>query len=171
MAGLETIALVASIAGAVTSGVGTIMAGNAAAAAGEANQRAYNLKSEQATIAAEEARAASQRTQQESKRKTDLVQSRLRAVAAAGGGSSDDPTIVHLNEDIAGRGEFQQLMDMYTGENRARGFEDQSKFDLMSGEASRAEGEGKQTASYLSGVGTIMSSGSSIYSKAKGLYA
>jgi hypothetical protein len=92
-----------------------------------------------------------------------LLQSTLQANAAASGGGAADPTIIGLGQDIAGRGEYQSLMDLYTGENRARGLEDQAMGSRMSGDAALAEGKAKQSASYLSAAGTLIGSAGSAY--------
>jgi hypothetical protein len=52
---------------------------------------------------------------------------------------------------------------MFKGENRARGLEDQAFGDRMTGDAYRAEGEAKKSASKLSAIGTILGGASSIF--------
>ncbi len=46
------------------------------------------------------------------------------AVSAAGGGGATDNTVLNLTGQIAGRTEFESLIDMYKGESAARGLED-----------------------------------------------
>jgi hypothetical protein len=154
---------VATVASGALQAAGTIMGGNAAAAAGKAQQDAAYFKAAQEEQAAQESRAAAQRTALEKDRQSRLLQSTLQANAAASGGGADDPTVVGLAQDIAGRGEYQSLMDMYTGENRARGLEDQAMGSRMTGDAALAEGEAKRTASYFSAAGTLVGSAGSAY--------
>jgi hypothetical protein len=154
---------VATVAAGAMSAAGTIMGGNASAAAGQSQRSAQYFKAAQEDQAAQESRAASQRTGLEKNRQATLLQSTLQANAAASGGGAADPTVIGLGQDIAGRGEYQSLMDMYTGENRARGIEDQAIGSRLTGDAQQAEGEAKRTASYLSAAGTLVGSAGSAY--------
>jgi hypothetical protein len=154
---------VATVASGALQAAGTIMGGNAAADAGARAQQAQYFKAAQEEQAAQESRAASQRTALEKDRQSRLLQSTLQANAAASGGGADDPTVIGLGQDIAGRGEYQSLMDLYTGENRARGQEDQAIGSRLSGDAALAEGEAKKTASYFSAAGTLIGSAGSAY--------
>jgi hypothetical protein len=110
---------------------------------GKASADAQYFKAAQEDQAAQESRAASQRTALEKDRQATLLQSTLQANAAASGGGAADPTVVGLGQDIAGRGEYQSLMDMYTGENRARGIEDQAIGSRMTGDAAARGRQGK----------------------------
>jgi hypothetical protein len=160
---------VATVAGGALQAAGTIMGGNAAAAAGKSQRDAAYFKAAQEEQAAQESRAAAQRTALEKDRQARLLQSTLQANAAASGGGAADPTVIGLAQDIAGRGEYQSLMDMYTGENRARGLEDQAMGSRMTGDAAQAEGEAKRTASYFSAAGTLIGSAGSAYKTYKGI--
>lgn len=143
-------AVISAIGGAVTA-AGTIASGNAA------KEGAY-FKAAQEDQASKESRAASQRGAMEARRQASLVQSKIQAGAAASGAGASDPGIVKLESDVAGRGEFQALTEMYKGENRARGISDQAMGDRMSGDAA-------QTGSYFKGAGTLLSSGGSFYDR------
>lgn len=152
-----------TVAGGALSAGGTIMGGNAAAAAGESSRNESYFKAAQEDQAAQESRAASQRDSLEKGRQTQLVLSKLQAEAAAGGGGADDPGVLNLAGDIAGRGEYESLMDMFKGENRARGLQDEAVGSRMSGDAALAEGKAKQNASYMSAAGTIIGTAGSAY--------
>lgn len=154
---------VATVASGALTAAGTVMGGNAAAAAGSAQKGAAYFKAAQEDQAAQESRAASQRSAFEKNRQVGLLQSKLQANAAASGGSASDAGVINLAQDIAGRGEYQSLMDMYTGENRARGIEDQAIGSRLTGDAAQAEGEAKRSASYLSAAGTLIGSAGSAY--------
>lgn len=160
---------VATVAGGALQAAGTIMGGNAAADAGARQQQAQYFKAEQEEQAAQESRAAAQRVSLDKAREGRLLQSKLQANAAAGGGGAADPTILDLAGGIAGRGEYESLLEMYKGENRARGLEDSAVGSRLTGDAAKAEGEAKRTASYFSAAGTIIGSGGSAYKTYKGI--
>lgn len=156
------LAMAATAAGGVVSAMGTIAAGDAAADAGRRSQQAQEFRAKQEDMAANESRAAAQRAALEKQREGVLLGSKLQARAAAQGGGADDPTIVTLGEDIAGRSEYAALTDIYKGENRARGLEDQAIGDRYTGQSLVAEGEAKQRASKLSALGTIIGAAGSM---------
>ena len=149
--------------GTAMSAAGTVAGGNAAAAAGQSQQNALNYKATQENQQAMTERASAQRAAFDKQRETGLLESKLQAGAAAGGGGASDPTIVSLGGQIAGRGEYESLLDMFKGENTARGYENQATADIASGQAAAAEGSAKQSASYLSAAGTVIGSAGSMY--------
>lgn len=144
-----------TLAGGALSAGGTIMGGQAA-------QSSANFQAAQEDMAAQESRAASQRDALEKGRQTTLALSKLQADAAASGGGASDPGVLTLAGNIGGRGEYESLMDMYKGENRARGLE-----DTATGE--RATGAAKADASYLSAAGTLIGSAGSAYRTYNGI--
>lgn len=178
-------ATIATVAGAAISGASTIMGGNAAADAGQAQARAQRqaaadnataleFKATQEDQAAQESRASAQRQALDKGHQTDLVLSTLQARAAAGGGSASDPGVLALASRIKGRGEYESLLEGYTGENKARGLLDQAAGDRfaaatgitggnMAADASIASGNAKQSASYLSAAGTIVGGAGSAF--------
>jgi hypothetical protein len=160
---------VATVAGGALSAAGTIMGGNAAASAGKSQQDAAYFKAAQEDQAAQESRAAAQRVALDKAREGRLLQSTLQANAAASGGGAADPTILDLAGGIAGRSEYESLLEMYKGENRARGLEDTAIGSRLSGDAAKAEGDAKKTASYFSAAGTLIGSAGSAYKTYKGI--
>jgi hypothetical protein len=150
----EVMAITSLVAGAV-SAAGTI-------AAGSAKQSSANFTATQEDMAAQESRAASQRSAQDKDRQTALTLSKLQAGAAASGGGASDPGILTLAGHIAGRGEYESLMDMYTGENKARGLEDEAT-------GQRTTGAALADASDLSAAGTLIGSAGSAYRTYKGV--
>lgn len=151
MASLATIGMIAGLAGTAVSAVGTI-------AAGAAQKNAMDYRAAQEKQAALESTAAAQRTSLEHQRQAGLAQSRLQAVAAASGAGATDPGVLSLGGNIAGRGEYQSLMDMYTGENRAAGLNDAATADEMTGSAD-------QTGSYFAAGGTILGGAASMFDR------
>ena len=164
-----TIALALTAASAATTAVGTLMGGAAAADAGARAKSAYEYRAKQEEQAAQENRAVAQRTALEKRHQGELLGSTLQARAAASVGVADDPTVLGLAGNIAGRSEYDALFEMYRGENRARGLEDQAVASRMSGDAALAEGKAKQTASYFSAAGTVLGGASSMYRTYNGL--
>lgn len=138
-----------TVAGGVLSAAGTI-------AGGVASKNSADFTAAQMEQQAGESRAAGQRQAFERDRETKLALSKLQARAAASGGGASDPTVTNLAGDIAGRGEYQHLMEMYKGENRARGLEDEAMGARMTGAA-------KRDAAFLSAGGTLLGSAGSAY--------
>jgi hypothetical protein len=149
-------------AGTAVSAMGTIAGGNAAAEAGERQQEAYYYRAKQEEQAAQESRASAQRAALEKRREGRFLQSKLQARAAASGAGADDPTVLDLAAGIAQRSEYDALFDMYRGENRARGLEDQAKGSRMTGDAERIEGINRKKASRIQAIGTIIGGASSM---------
>ena len=149
-------------AGAGVTAMGTMAAGEAAADAGRRGQQASDFRAKQADMQAQESRAASQRVALEKRKEAGLLGSRLQARAAASGGGADDPTVIDLGGDIAQRGEYLALTEMFKGENRARGLEDQALGARMTGEALAEEGRAKRRAAGYSAAGTIIGAAGSM---------
>lgn len=136
------------------SAIGTLAGASAQQAAGEAANAAAQSKALQMEQQATQARASSQRQMLEKRRQTDLTQSTLQSRAAASGAGAQDDTVLKLGEDIGGRGEQQALMDLYNGENTARGLEDSAKATRVSGQAAQAGANMQAFGTLASGLGT-----------------
>lgn len=140
------------------SAAGTIASGNAAR--GAANYQARQMEQQ-----AGQERASSQRVAIEQRHKATIANSRVQALSAASGAGALDPTVVNIQSDIAGQGEYNALSALFNGEERARGMETQAS-------AKRFEGQQAKTASVMgagtalmSGASTIMGGGSSLLDK------
>lgn len=149
---LSTIATVASVAATAAS---TIIGFSGAQAEGKAAQQAANYKAAQQEQQAQESRAASQRSALESRHKAELSQSTLQARAAASGAGATDESVLGLGEQIAARGEYESLLDMYKGENQARGFEDAAKATIINGQAAKQGAQYKAMGTLASGFGSM----------------
>lgn len=191
-----------AVTGGVISGTGSILGGisksKADKAAGDAAETGAEIKATATELggtidkneadylateydqAASEARAVGQRNAFDQRRTAKLALSTLVARAASSGGGASDPTVLKLASNIAERGEYLALSDMYTGENKARGLEDEAKAVRYTGEAkkyaadleatgtrylgaadkygSRLKASGDLVSGVLSGTGTIISS-------------
>lgn len=161
--------LVLTAAGTGLKAAGTIAAGNAAADAGIARANALNYDAVQRDQQAQESRAAAQRLAFEKRREGTLLESTLQARAAASGGGADDPTVLNLGENIAQRSEYGALMEMYKGENRARGLEDQAIGDRYSAGAALEEDKGKQKAARMEAWGTLIGGAGSAFRQYNGV--
>lgn len=156
------------MAGTAVSAMGTIAGGKAAQQAGQAGAQSKEFEAKQLEQQAMESRASQQRVAMERRREGVLLNSKMQARAAASGGGADDPTVVNLAQDIAGRSEYGALMEMYKGENRARGLEDQAMGSRMTADALIAEGDAKKKAAKMSAIGTIIGGAGSMFRTASG---
>lgn len=134
----------------VVSGIGSLVSGVAA-------QNSANFQAQELDQKAAEERAAASRTAEDARHNSQIVQSRIQAVAAASGGGAgtDAPTVAMLGQQVAGRGEYNSLMTLYGGESRARGDEDAASSARMSGSSAFLGG--------LIGAGTGILTGVSNY--------
>lgn len=142
-------ALALTAAGGATTAFGTIVAG-------QRSDDAAQFKAAQLEGAAAESRAAASNQAFERRREATLTLSSLQARAAAFAGDASDPGVVKLGEDIANRGEYRALSEMYTGENRARGLIDAAK-------GARAEGAAAEEGAGYAAAGTLLSSAGSMF--------
>lgn len=154
MAGTAQSAKTARMAGAVAQ-QGAQFEGQAAV--DSANYRATQLRQQ-----AQEARAVQQRMALETHRKGDLVQSTLRARAAAGGGGATDNTVLNLTRQIAGRTEYESLLEMYKGENAARGLEDAANAAIYQGQVAQRGAQYKAAGYGFQTQGTLAQSAGSM---------
>ena len=78
------------------------------------------------------------------------MESRALAVAAAGGGGVDDPTMVNLIGDLNAEGEYRIMSRLYVGQDEATGLREQAY-------AARREGDAALQAGYVGAATTVMS--------------
>jgi hypothetical protein len=133
------------LAGTVMSAGGSIMQGKAAQASSEfqAGQLDRNA------LAAE---ASSQRVAIEDRRKAEVLQSRARAVAAAGGGVTTDVGVSDVLAKIEEAGEYNALASLFEGREQAAGLRTKAA-------ATRFEGKAAKKAGQIQALSTIMSGG------------
>lgn len=149
--GLETIGLIAGLAGTAVSAAGTI-------AAGSAQKSAADFQAQQLRAKAAESLAASQREAADRQKQTDLVLSRQQAGAASSGLGALDPTILQLAGDTYAKGTLNRDMVTYSGKSQRAGYLDQAN-------AAEASGKAAQTGSYFGAAGTILGGMSSFANK------
>lgn len=139
MAGIATavgvLGSIASFAGTIASVGAQQQQAKALENQGIAEQQiaAYNAKV--ARQQAQQERAVAQRKSFEERRKKNRALSQIQARAAYSGGGAADPNILDLSADVAAQGEYNALAQMYSGESRARGLEDQASLDIYTGNA------------------------------------
>lgn len=138
-------------------GIGLAAAGLAAGVAGTQGAKKAGKK-EAAFVAAEqraeasERRAIGQRTAAQERKQARLVSSALQARAGGGG---LDPTIVNLEREIAGEGEYRALAALYGSESDARALEFAADAGMRTSRA-RSTAYNYQTAgTILQGAGTM----------------
>lgn len=110
----------AKVGAAGLNAYGQIQAGRAAAASGRFDARQLYRQ-------ANNTLATSQRSAEEIRRQAQLMESRARAVAAAGGGSTTDVGMTDLISNIYKEGELSALIALYEGKDVAAGLRDQAK--------------------------------------------
>jgi hypothetical protein len=149
--------------GTALSAGGTIAGGASAARAGQMRQQAANFTAAQLEENAAGAIGAGQRAALDKENEARLVGSAVTARAAASGIDAGVGTPVSLTGDIAARGRYQALLEMFQGENRASGLRNQATTTRYEGELAKQEGEAKEFASILGGLGTIAGGGASMF--------
>lgn len=149
------------------------------------NEAEYQAK--QYDQLASDARVAGQRDAFERRRTAKLALSTLVARAASGGGAVTDPTVLNLASQIGQRGEYLALSDMWKGQEKAAGYENEATAARYSGAAKKYAADLEATgvrylgaadkyayglkstsdvsSSWLSAGGTILSAGGTIAGK------
>lgn len=161
------------LAGSAISAAGTLMSAGSQASALRAQSPMDMLsaayEAQQAKWNADESRAASQRKAISIGQQEDAVRSKLQAAAAATGGDTSDSGVQALDAGIIRKGEYQQLMEMYGGEQRARGWEDQARNIAIGGlnkaNANMAKASALESQAPLSAAGTLMSGAAGAFDK------
>lgn len=176
--GIGEAAAVAGLAGAGLQAYGTIAGASAHSKA--ANNQTWNnifatvRENEALQNRANEERAASQRQASEASWKKEQALSTLKANAAAQGGGATDDTVGMLGSEVADQGNYEKLMSLYTGESRARGYEDLQKNNLFKavnqGAADMYSAQMAKHNAKLSAAGTLLGSASSLGTQYAGLY-
>lgn len=113
MAAMGFIGALVGLAGSFISASATIAGASAQA---RAQEQLAAHQAQVARIKGAQEQAAAQREQLETNRKAKLLQSSLQARASASGAGASDPTVTNLASGIAGRGQYQGALQMFTGE-------------------------------------------------------
>lgn len=175
------VAIAAVAATVISTGVAVYSASQQADAAEAEGQAQYNAAVERANAAnnaatqleqqAGQTRAAAQRKAIADRQNAALVQSRARALFAASGGTSTDPSAVNITGQLGARGEYNALIDLYNGEESAQGMDYQATLDRATGQSDISAGQFSQgIANQRAGLFPIQAAGT-ILGAAGGLYA
>lgn len=81
--------------------------------------------------------------------------SNARAAAAGMGGDPNSPSTVNIEEQIAGRGEYDQLSDIYTGNTQAASYKNQANLDEFAGQQAQKAVLPQQFSTIASGASTL----------------
>ncbi len=131
-----------TIFGALGESRGNLQMGEQSIIAGQRRKVASQFEAEQYLINAGQTVASSQLQAAEARRQAGLVESRILAVAAAGGGGASDPTIINLISKTSARGAYNSAVALYQGEDQARSMR-------MAAAAKNYEGAMAEEAGYL----------------------
>ena len=154
MSGLETIALIAGLAGAGVSAAGTIAAGNA-------QKSAADYQAAQMEQQAADERAGAQRSAMDEGRKKQLALSRVQSLSAASGLGATDASVLDIMGGIDKYGTYRENVIRYGGESRAGGLN-------ASAAGARVSGDAARVGSYFDAGSTILGSASTMYGKYAG---
>lgn len=166
MSGLELAAAGAGAAGTLLGGYGEYRSGMDSAAAIDAS-RPYDLinaanRAQELRYGADTALAGAQRQAMARTQEKDLLLSKSRALAAAGGGATDT-SVINQEALIERQGEFNKAMEMFGGLEASNQLNTEAQNALLEG-VNRYNAKGVQasrmrSASRLQAVGTILQGG------------
>lgn len=149
--------------GTAISAVSTIAGGNNAAAMGAAQKNAAYAQAEQLRAQEGTAIGAAQREMLDTQAKAKMLMSTVRANAAAGGVNAAEGSPLQVTQQIAKRGSYQAAMDLWQGQNKAVGLENESTSLKYGGDVAEAAGKMEQQASLGKALATIAGGGASMY--------
>jgi hypothetical protein len=152
-------------AGTITSVLGQLQSGDAAAAAGASEQQASNYRAAVLRQQATATRGQSSAEASDTALRTQYVLSSARARAGASGAGATDPSVVNTEGLIAGRGEYNVLSQLFSGEEKARGLENQASLDVFTGQQQRIAGQVSQSSYNTRAISTALQGGSSLFAK------
>ena len=153
--GIEEGAAIASVVATVASTAVSVAASQQQASARQAE---LNYQSQALQSQAQAERGAASYSAYQQARRTALLEERAQAVSAASGGSATDKSALGIVGNIAKQGSYNTLMDIATGEQKARGLETQAGADTF--EAGQIG-----AALPLQQLGTVLDGATSIYKK------
>lgn len=119
----------------------------------EAQQQAAALRNQANADA-----AASDRQAIQQRRQSGYLQSRVQALAAASGAGATDPTVLSIQGQIAGEGEYHALTSLYEGSTSSENLRAQSQAAINAGQSAARAG-------VLKGIATPLVGATSLYTK------
>lgn len=112
-----------------------------------------------------ETEAIAQRRAVDQREQADLLISRAQALAAAGGGSATDPTVLSIIADIDGEGAYRAAMEMYQGERDANILRQEAQYAVMGGSIAKKEADAKADAYTMDAIGSLAKGATSMYDR------
>ncbi len=158
------ISAASTLAGGAIAAGGALYGGSVAEQAGQMERAAAAYKATQLRQNAALAIRGAQTQAADTENRTRLAISSSTARAAASGvdaGTGSPGTNVG---EIAKRGSYLALADLWKGESEATGLQNEATAVTYSGDIAALEGEEKQRASYLAAAGTLAGSAGSAFS-------
>lgn len=131
---------------------GTVISADQQRRAGEIDKMNADFEALQLERNANATAAESQREAERARREARFMESRATALAAAGGGSASDPTVVNLIGGIREEGEYNALTALYNGQQGYDSLRTAASMTRQTGKASRSAGRTKAVATALSGA-------------------
>ena len=147
----------ASLATTALSAVGTGMAAGGQLAAG--SQAAALGRAQAASLQVQAGQDVAQGTQEAANQTLDtkFIISNVRGAAASSGGVATSPTVVGIEGQIAARGSYNALSDMYAANEKSNALNYQGALDVYSGNVTQTADQVKAFATVLSGAGSLAS--------------
>jgi len=140
------------------SAASTALAAQQSIAQGKTQEAVAEVTAMQRAEDAKAAQAEAQREAQIERKKARNLMSRARAVSAASGGGTSDPSVQNILTDIETQGEVNALNALYSGNTEARG--------LRGGAAvARSEGRARRRAGNMNAASTALSGAASWHEK------
>jgi len=135
---------------------GDILSGFAQYSQGKLARSIGRMRRASSDQAAKQVVASAQRVALEDKRQAELIASRAVAVAAAGGGGVNDPTVINLLEDIEAEGAYRAAVAMYEGESQADKIRYEGQLEEIAGESAYDQGQLALFGGFLSAGGRVL---------------
>ena len=131
---------------------GTLMSAFGSLSQGKSAQRSHEFTAAQLDRNALAAEATSQREAIEERRKAELMKSRARAVAAAGGGTASDVGVMDIMAKMEREGEYNALTALFEGSEQAAGLRTGAMAERFTGAAKKKAGKIKAVSTLFSGA-------------------
>lgn len=135
--------------------VGGLVTGLGALQEGKEKQALSYAQGGQMRRNAEQLRATGQAQGEEELRKSELMRSRILAVAAASGGGVTDPTVINLVSANAAEGSLAAATHRYSAESKAQDTEYQAMLTEREGDAYARASKWKAAGSLLGAGGSM----------------
>jgi hypothetical protein len=124
--------------GAIASAGGTLLSAKAQADQADYAQKLAVIQAQNLRDKANQDAAAGEQAQIQQNRKTDLVLSRARALAAGSGTEATSGDVLNTESQIAGQGNYNALTALYEGQAAARSDNQQADIALFRGRQAQA---------------------------------